>query len=92
MMQDICTVFTVLFVSGLVLALYGLHRCWILYLYFRYYKWAPRSPRLPGPTPPFLKSPSNFPSLTNAYVVERLIDSVCRMDYRRRSSRDPGPR
>jgi len=64
------------------LSLYGLHRYWILYLYWRYYKKAP-----PVPEPP---APSEWPLVTiqlplynEYYVVERLIEAVCRMDYPR---------
>ena len=44
---------------GLVflLSLYGLHRYWILYLYFRYYKWAPP---LACPAMPLRRRASRF--------------------------------
>jgi len=63
-----------------LLSLYGIHRYWILYLYYRYYKWAK-----PAPVPPL---PDQLPIVTvqlpvynERYVVERLVDAVCRMDY-----------
>src|SRR2546423_500555 len=65
-----------------LLSLYGIHRYWILYLYFKYYKWAE-----PVPTP---ELPAQLPVVTiqlpvynERYVVERLIDAVCRIDYPR---------
>src|SRR2546430_473270 len=65
-----------------LLSLYGLHRYWILYLYFRYYKWAPAAavPALPDPLPLIT---IQLPVFNERYVVERLIESVCRMDYPR---------
>ncbi|HVO33016.1 MAG TPA: cellulose synthase family protein [Elusimicrobiota bacterium] len=72
------------FYLGLValLSLYGIHRYWILYLYFRYYKWAaPRSePALPDPLPPVT---IQLPIFNERYVVERLINAVCALDYPR---------
>ncbi|HRY29162.1 MAG TPA: glycosyltransferase family 2 protein [Elusimicrobiota bacterium] len=63
-----------------LLSLYGVHRYWILYLYWRHYKKAP-----PLPTP---FSPVSWPMVTvqlpvynEYYVVRRLIDAVCRLDY-----------
>src|ERR1700687_4634039 len=64
----------------ILLSFYGIHRYWILYLYFRYYKWAK-----PAPVPPL---PEMLPMVTvqlpvfnERYVVERLIEAVCRLDY-----------
>jgi cellulose synthase/poly-beta-1,6-N-acetylglucosamine synthase-like glycosyltransferase len=65
-----------------VLSLYGIHRYWILYLYFRYYKWAPELvvPPLPDPLPIVT---IQLPIYNERYVIERLIDAVCRLDYPR---------
>lgn len=64
----------------LALSLYGLHRYWILYLYWRHYKSAP-----PLAEPP---SPAEWPRVTvqlpiynERYVVARLIETVCRLEY-----------
>jgi cellulose synthase/poly-beta-1,6-N-acetylglucosamine synthase-like glycosyltransferase len=64
----------------ILLSFYGLHRYWILYLYFRYYKWAkPASiPPLPDPLPVVTVQ---LPVYNERYVVERLIEAVCRLDY-----------
>jgi len=63
-----------------LLSLYGIHRYWILYLYFRYYKWAKpyRLPALPNPLPPVT---IQLPIYNERYVVERLMDAVVRLDY-----------
>lgn len=64
----------------LVLSLYGIHRYWILYLYWRHYKKAP-----PLPTPP---EPAVWPRVTvqlplynEYYVADRMIEAVCGLDY-----------
>src|SRR5262249_10517037 len=63
-------------------SLYGLHRYWILYLYYRYYKWAP--PRTtPAVTAAWPVVTIQLPVYNERYVVERLIDSVCALDYPR---------
>jgi cellulose synthase/poly-beta-1,6-N-acetylglucosamine synthase-like glycosyltransferase len=82
-MQLVCAAFTGVYIFFVfLLSLYGLHRCWILYLYFRYYKWAP-----PRPAPSFAGSwprvTVQLPVYNERYVVERLIDSVCALDYPR---------
>ncbi|HND64330.1 MAG TPA: glycosyltransferase [Elusimicrobiota bacterium] len=63
-----------------VLSLYGFHRYWILFLYWRHYK-----SRAPLPTPP---DPIEWPRVTvqlplynEFYVVERLLASVAALDY-----------
>lgn len=72
------------FYGGLValLALYGIHRYWILYLYFRHYKWVPPIPVPPIPNPlPVVTI--QLPVYNERYVIERLIDSACRLNYPR---------
>ncbi|MBI3292751.1 MAG: glycosyltransferase [Elusimicrobia bacterium] len=65
-----------------ILSLYGLHRYWILYLYYRYYKWAPPLPR---PSQPAIwpKVTVQLPIFNEQYVVKRLINRVCDLDYPR---------
>ena len=64
----------------LVLGLYGLHRYWILYLYYRHFKWvAPRGvPSMPDPFPVVT---IQLPLFNERYVAERLIESVTQLDY-----------
>ncbi len=66
----------------LVLSAYGIHRYWILFLYWRHYKMAPP---LTVPPPPALWPPVTvqLPVFNEYYMVDRLIDCVCRMDYPR---------
>lgn len=65
-----------------LLSLYGLHRYWILYLYFRHYKWAaPLAIKpLSGTLPPVTVQ---LPIYNERYVVERLIEATCQLDYPR---------
>jgi cellulose synthase/poly-beta-1,6-N-acetylglucosamine synthase-like glycosyltransferase len=82
-MQVLCNTFTaVYFTLVFLLSMYGLHRCWILYLYYRYYKRAEplRTPALPAILPDVT---IQLPVYNERYVVERLIDSVCGLDYPR---------
>jgi cellulose synthase/poly-beta-1,6-N-acetylglucosamine synthase-like glycosyltransferase len=65
-----------------VLSLYGVHRYWILYLYWKHYK---KAPPLVAPPPPvdWPKVTVQLPIYNEVYVVERLIDSICALDYPR---------
>ncbi|MBV9080006.1 MAG: glycosyltransferase, partial [Elusimicrobia bacterium] len=61
--------------------LYGLHRYWIVFLYWRHHKH-------PATAPVALALPAELPVVTiqlpiynERYVVERLIDAVCALDY-----------
>jgi cellulose synthase/poly-beta-1,6-N-acetylglucosamine synthase-like glycosyltransferase len=65
-----------------LLSLYGIHRYWILYLYFRHYKWAKpiTAPAVTGPWPVVTVQ---LPIFNERYVVDRLIDAVCHLNYPR---------
>jgi len=78
--SHIFMVFYLLLVS--VLAMYGLHRYWILFLYYRHYKWAPAL-KEPAMTGEFPRVTVQLPLFNERYVASRLIDSVCRLDYPR---------
>jgi cellulose synthase/poly-beta-1,6-N-acetylglucosamine synthase-like glycosyltransferase len=59
-------------------SLYGAHRLYLLYLY--------RKHRGPSPEPPtrFSSQPTvtiQLPIYNERYVVRRLVESVCRIDY-----------
>src|ERR671918_3240598 len=63
-----------------ILAIYGWHRYYLVYLYMK------NRGRAPEPLPP----PTEFPRVTiqlpifnEMYVADRLIDAVCEMDYPR---------
>src|SRR5512136_2980271 len=64
----------------LVLSVYGSHRYFMAYLYYRH-KYA-----LPVPKGRFARLPRvtvQLPVFNEMYVVERLIGAVCRLDYPR---------
>src|ERR1039458_2134367 len=83
MMQSISHLFMLVYLSLIVLlSFYGIHRYWILYLYFRYYKWARPVP-VPALPPVLPMVTVQLPVYNERYVVERLIDAVCRLEYPR---------
>lgn len=71
-------------VSLTVLMLYGLHRYWILFLYWRHHKKAKPAEPLPKLSESSLPVVTvQLPLFNERYVAERLIDAVCRLDYPR---------
>lgn len=63
-----------------VLALYGLHRYWLVYDFYKYSK------NVPGPPPPVSAWPRvtvQLPIFNERYVIERLVEAVSRFDYPR---------
>jgi len=68
------------FIVLLVLAMYGLHRYWLVYDYFLYSK------NVPPPPPPVTNWPRvtvQLPIFNERYVIERLTEAVARFDYPR---------
>jgi cellulose synthase/poly-beta-1,6-N-acetylglucosamine synthase-like glycosyltransferase len=68
------------FIVLLVLAMYGLHRYWLVYDYFLYSKNVPPAP------PPVMNWPRvtvQLPIFNERYVIERLTEAVARFDYPR---------
>jgi len=66
------------FMVLLVLAMYGLHRYWLVYDYFQYSK------NVPPPPPPVTNWPRvtvQLPIFNERYVIERLTETVARFDY-----------
>src|SRR5204863_7197672 len=66
------------FIVLLVLAVYGLHRYWLVYDYFAYSKDVPPDP------PPVANWPRvtvQLPIFNERYVIERLVEAVSRFDY-----------
>src|SRR5215471_15193344 len=66
-----------------ILAIYGWHRYYLVYLYMKNRDKAPG--RLPGP-PPLATLPRvtiQLPIYNEMYVADRLIDRVCEIDYPR---------
>ena len=63
-----------------ILGIYGWHRYFIVYQYMKY------RDRRPGPPPPVDEWPVvtvQLPIYNEMYVVDRLIDAVCALDYPR---------
>src|SRR3954470_8675301 len=63
-----------------VLAVYGSHRYRMAYLYYRH-KFKLPTPK--GVLPTLPRVTIQLPIFNEMYVVERLVDSVCRIDYPR---------
>jgi len=69
------------FILMIVLAFYGLHRYQLVWLYYRHKKNATH-----GPTAHFAELPFvtvQLPIFNEQYVVDRLIEAVCSLDYPR---------
>src|SRR6185369_1972792 len=63
-----------------VLAIYGWHRYYLVYLYMRYKDKEPKAGPPLDPTPTVT---IQLPLYNEMYVADRLIDAVCRIDYPR---------
>lgn len=63
-----------------ILAVYGLHRYHLVYLYFKYRDNRPKPKAKLAELP---KVTVQLPIFNELYVIERLIDSVCRLNYPR---------
>jgi cellulose synthase/poly-beta-1,6-N-acetylglucosamine synthase-like glycosyltransferase len=68
------------FLVLVVLALYGLHRYWLVYDYFKYRRNVPETPPEPADWP---KVTIQLPIYNERYVIERLVESVVAFDYPR---------
>jgi cellulose synthase/poly-beta-1,6-N-acetylglucosamine synthase-like glycosyltransferase len=69
------------FIVLIVLAAYGAHRYWMVYLYYKHKK-----NKTTEPADHFSELPRvtvQLPIFNEQYVVDRLLDSVCRLDYPR---------
>ena len=65
----------------IILAFYGLHRYYLVYAYYRHRKNRPATPS--GPLEPLPRVTIQLPVYNERYVVERLIEEACRMEYPR---------
>ena len=68
------------FIVLVILAVYGLHRYWLVYDYYKYRK------NVPGPPPETKTWPRvtvQLPIFNERYVIERLVEAVARFDYPR---------
>src|SRR5437773_9274343 len=64
----------------IVLAIYGWHRYYLVYLYMRNRGNEPKPGPLPDPLPVVT---IQLPLYNEMYVADRLIDAVCRIEYPR---------
>ncbi len=63
-----------------VLAVYGLHRYWLVYNFYKYRR------NVPGPPPALENWPKvtiQLPIYNERYVIERLVDAISNFDYPR---------
>lgn len=68
------------FIVLAVLAMYGLHRYWLVYHFFKYRQ------NVPGPPPEVTEWPKvtiQLPIFNERYVIDRLMEAVARLDYPR---------
>ena len=63
-----------------ILAVYGWHRYYLVYLYMRHKDTKPVEPSALDPLPVVT---IQLPIYNEMYVADRLIDAVCRIDYPR---------
>src|SRR5260221_5073201 len=66
------------FIVLTILAVYGLHRYWLVYDYYKYRK------NVPGPPPAVTRWPRvtvQLPIFNERYVIERLVEAVAKFDY-----------
>ncbi len=63
-----------------ILALYGMHRYWLVYDYFKYRRNVPATPPEPADWP---KVTIQLPIFNERYVIERLVDATVAFDYPR---------
>jgi cellulose synthase/poly-beta-1,6-N-acetylglucosamine synthase-like glycosyltransferase len=64
----------------IILAVYGWHRYYLVYLYMRH---RDQEPRAGEPLDPLPVVTIQLPLFNEMYVADRLIDAVCRLDYPR---------
>jgi cellulose synthase/poly-beta-1,6-N-acetylglucosamine synthase-like glycosyltransferase len=66
------------FIVLFVLAVYGLHRYWLVYDYFMYSK---NVPAVPPEVREWRRVTVQLPIFNERYVIERLVEAVSRFDY-----------
>ncbi len=69
------------FIVLIILAAYGGHRYWLVYLYYKKKKNKTTEP--PGHFDDLPRVTVQLPIFNEKYVVDRLLDAVCRFDYPR---------
>ena len=69
------------FIVLIILAAYGAHRYWLVYLYYKHKKNKTGSP--PDRFEDLPPVTVQLPIFNEQYVVDRLLDAVCKLDYPR---------
>jgi cellulose synthase/poly-beta-1,6-N-acetylglucosamine synthase-like glycosyltransferase len=69
------------FVVLTILAAYGAHRYWMVYLYYKYKKNKTTDPVAYFPQDALPRVTVQLPIYNEQYVVDRLLDAVCRLEY-----------
>jgi len=69
------------FIVLVILAAYGAHRYWLVYLYYKHKKNKTTEPAARFEDLP--RVTVQLPIFNEQYVVDRLLDAVCRLDYPR---------
>jgi cellulose synthase/poly-beta-1,6-N-acetylglucosamine synthase-like glycosyltransferase len=67
------------FIVLIILAAYGAHRYWLVYLYYKHKKNKTTEPA--AHFDDFPRITVQLPIFNEQYVVDRLLDAVCRLDY-----------
>jgi cellulose synthase/poly-beta-1,6-N-acetylglucosamine synthase-like glycosyltransferase len=71
------------FVVLIILAAYGGHRYWLVYLYYKHKKNKTTEPAAHFQFDDLPRVTVQLPIFNEQYVVDRLLDAVCRLDYPR---------
>ena len=69
------------FIVLIILAAYGAHRYWMVYLYYKHKKSKTTEPAAHFPLDDLPRVTVQLPIFNEQYVVDRLLDAVCRLDY-----------
>src|SRR5450631_1068241 len=69
------------FIVLIILATYGAHRYWLVYLYYKYKKNKTTEP--PGHFDDLPRVTVQLPIFNEQYVVDRLLQAICRLEYPR---------
>jgi cellulose synthase/poly-beta-1,6-N-acetylglucosamine synthase-like glycosyltransferase len=69
------------FIVLIILATYGGHRYWLVYLYYKHKKNKTTEPAVHFQFDDLPRVTVQLPIFNEQYVVDRLLDAVCRLDY-----------
>jgi cellulose synthase/poly-beta-1,6-N-acetylglucosamine synthase-like glycosyltransferase len=69
------------FIVLTILAAYGAHRYWMVYLYYKHKKNKTTEPAAHFPSDNLPRVTVQLPIFNEQYVVDRLLDAVCRLEY-----------